>query len=380
METEWHYATGDARRGPVTGHQLRERLRTGEIDDGTLVWREGFADWKPLGECRTEIEAVSPETGDDPTPRVLCAWSGETRPEAAMLRFGDHWVAPEHKDAFVQALREGGEEAALHSVSEENDSNPFPATLNLFDIVAQSWKIWRKNLAAIAMVTAVIWLPTNLLLEWMDSRLLNDDANFKEIAQSYRRDQAAEFWIGIIVVGAVMTAARRMWDREDRLGIGEAFAEGFANWPRLWGTGFLLLLFVFLFTLIVFAPLAVLFGSLGDFAIVIPATAFGVVIVVYLVRFGFVRAAAIDSSEGGTAAFRRSWQATRGRFWRVIGYQMVVFGVLISLTLVLGLLSALPFLDRLVPSAILGTGINLILTFGTVESFVLYRHLRDKAR
>ncbi|WP_158637048.1 DUF4339 domain-containing protein [Arenimonas daejeonensis] len=46
---------GQNRQGPVDGTALAEALRQGQLDDTSLVWREGLAQWSPLGQFREEL-------------------------------------------------------------------------------------------------------------------------------------------------------------------------------------------------------------------------------------------------------------------------------------------------------------------------------------
>lgn len=55
--TEWYYAKGSDRLGPVDAAQLRAKWDGGELDSETLVWREGMAAWQPLRAIADEISA-----------------------------------------------------------------------------------------------------------------------------------------------------------------------------------------------------------------------------------------------------------------------------------------------------------------------------------
>lgn len=46
--TEWYYADGQDRQGPLLVEDLRQRFQRGEISLTTLVWREGYPQWKPV--------------------------------------------------------------------------------------------------------------------------------------------------------------------------------------------------------------------------------------------------------------------------------------------------------------------------------------------
>lgn len=54
--SEWYYAEGQQRQGPLAAEELRARFQRGEINLATLVWREGFPQWKPLSDTVDELQ------------------------------------------------------------------------------------------------------------------------------------------------------------------------------------------------------------------------------------------------------------------------------------------------------------------------------------
>lgn len=46
----WFYARGTDRLGPVSAETIVHLLQAGAIHERTLLWREGMADWQPLGD------------------------------------------------------------------------------------------------------------------------------------------------------------------------------------------------------------------------------------------------------------------------------------------------------------------------------------------
>ncbi|MEM7697988.1 MAG: DUF4328 domain-containing protein [Verrucomicrobiota bacterium] len=97
MSQTWFYATGSDKK-EVSREDLESLAMAGKITAETLVWNESLSDWIPFS--KSEISDALPEM-------VTCAHSGESRPEREMLRFGELWVAPEHREAFAQRLQEG---------------------------------------------------------------------------------------------------------------------------------------------------------------------------------------------------------------------------------------------------------------------------------
>lgn len=54
--TEWYFADGQDRQGPLSADDMRQRFQRGDITLATLVWREGFAQWALLSEAVDELQ------------------------------------------------------------------------------------------------------------------------------------------------------------------------------------------------------------------------------------------------------------------------------------------------------------------------------------
>lgn len=54
--TEWYFADGQERQGPLSAEDMRQRFQRGDITLATLVWREGFTQWAPLSEAVDELQ------------------------------------------------------------------------------------------------------------------------------------------------------------------------------------------------------------------------------------------------------------------------------------------------------------------------------------
>jgi len=71
MMSEWYYAEGQQRQGPVTEHDVRQLFQRGAITLDTLVWREGMGQWAQLRTVTEELQlqtlasAAAPSTGFD---------------------------------------------------------------------------------------------------------------------------------------------------------------------------------------------------------------------------------------------------------------------------------------------------------------------------
>lgn len=95
----WHYAVGGQQHGPVSDEEFNRLVNTGVVRPDTLVWTEGWAEWRAYGTSGSGAVL-------DPNMAV-CAVSGKRLPKNEMLEFEGRWVAAEHKDEFFQRLREG---------------------------------------------------------------------------------------------------------------------------------------------------------------------------------------------------------------------------------------------------------------------------------
>lgn len=65
-------------RGPCNLHVLRSCWTHGVIDENTLVWGQGLADWLPVRNVRTLVPQIRTVEGTFPTPPVaslLCCCS-----------------------------------------------------------------------------------------------------------------------------------------------------------------------------------------------------------------------------------------------------------------------------------------------------------------
>lgn len=101
--SSWYFEEGGDRSGPIGEEELLQFRQTGRIGDDTVVWTEGFEGWKPFREAFPDGAIPEGESW------ATCAVSGAVRPEREMLRYGEKFVLPEHKNELVQRLAEGSE-------------------------------------------------------------------------------------------------------------------------------------------------------------------------------------------------------------------------------------------------------------------------------
>jgi uncharacterized RDD family membrane protein YckC len=119
----WYYVNQGQQAGPVDDAQLEQLRAAGTIQDDTLIWREGMANWQPYSYVKSGIPAPPapamataapaaglrassfPASGD--APDAVCAECGKMFPKSNMIRYRDNWVCATCKPVFMQKLTEG---------------------------------------------------------------------------------------------------------------------------------------------------------------------------------------------------------------------------------------------------------------------------------
>src|SRR6478735_12170991 len=95
---EWYYAQNNERLGPVSDEELTELNRTGKITADTLVWRQGWSEWRNW----RDAGVATPDSGN-----VACVECGKPFPTTEMIQYEGAWVCPTCKPIFFQRVREG---------------------------------------------------------------------------------------------------------------------------------------------------------------------------------------------------------------------------------------------------------------------------------
>lgn len=136
---EWYYAANNQQQGPVDEVRLAELFQQGVINDKTLVWRNGMAQWQPYGQ-------VKPVAGTSPV-----GGSASSTPEVP---------------GPVYAPGQGvfGNQEALPTPNVWADSViDEPVELTVGECFAKSWEMLQRNMLVTIAVLILVFLAQMVL-------------------------------------------------------------------------------------------------------------------------------------------------------------------------------------------------------------------------
>src|SRR5687767_5729546 len=91
---EWYYAENNEQRGPVGEAEFNALVRSGRITATTSVWRNGWENWRPLGEAGVQAARATPAIATDDQGQAVapCVECRRPFPTSEMLQFEGAWV------------------------------------------------------------------------------------------------------------------------------------------------------------------------------------------------------------------------------------------------------------------------------------------------
>ncbi len=110
---EYYYAVEGKKHGPITREELQELIKTKKINAKTLIWKQGMAEWKELGEMNGQKAALAAGTvqtsgrAEGIAGASACSECGRSFSTDQMIRFQDRWICAACKPVFVQKMKEG---------------------------------------------------------------------------------------------------------------------------------------------------------------------------------------------------------------------------------------------------------------------------------
>jgi hypothetical protein len=116
----WFYAHEGKQLGPVTEEEFQRLRASGGITAATLVWREGLANWQPLGELTAPAVQAPPPVSNPGTAAQVCSGCGQSFPADEVVRLGDGFVCAACKPVALQRLREGVAASDVEDIRNEH--------------------------------------------------------------------------------------------------------------------------------------------------------------------------------------------------------------------------------------------------------------------
>ncbi len=116
----WFYAHEGKQIGPVTEEEFQQLRASGVIAAGTLVWREGLANWRPLGELTASAAPTSQPALNPGAAALVCSGCGQAFPADEVVRLGDGFVCAACKPVELQRLREGVAASDVEDIRNEH--------------------------------------------------------------------------------------------------------------------------------------------------------------------------------------------------------------------------------------------------------------------
>jgi hypothetical protein len=167
----------------------------------------------------------------------------------------------------------------------------------------EAMRLCGTNFVLIASIILTVWLPGNLLGEYLVWYVPSDD----DVARSFRVASLIEGVFGPIYCGALVYVLAQLKDGR-RPSYFEAISVGLRNWGRLFSARF-------------FAGLWIMLGLI---LLVVPG-------IVLMVRYAFIDAVVVLGGAGGDSARRRSAELTRGFQWQIFFSGLLFFVTFVPL-------------------------------------------------
>lgn len=152
---EWYYAEGGKQQGPVSEEEFGRLVKSGVVQAGTLVWREGMTNWQPY---RQVSGAVQPGAGPG-QGGILCSQCGKVCGPEEVTHFGDAWVCANCSPQVLQRFQEGrpGTGGDQTTVSPEVLLSR-EYTVDAAGCLDRSWGLFKNNAGSIIGATLLVYL------------------------------------------------------------------------------------------------------------------------------------------------------------------------------------------------------------------------------
>lgn len=337
----WYYSNNGERSGPVSEFAIQSLYAQRSIDTDTLVWQEGMDGWQALHTTRLAAFLKVPLPNGDTWE--TCAFSGDTMRRSSMVQLDGRWIGPEHKDEAVQLLQEVGE---LPMGTRES---PFKGNTHLGHLMTSSWTLLLPCLQPAVLLYVLIWIPGNLVINYVDTFLVSDTQPFRSFQVS---SWVQTLWGNLATGGILHLLCQQIYGRTETLG--SAVNAALSHWVRLWVASFL----------------TGIMTILGLLLFIVPGF-------IVIARTAFANVAAVDGKMAGSSAVQESWDVTKRHGWQIFGYMLLLGMLTVAPVMIFSAVGSLiPFVDHWAVNAVLGTVFELPMIYMMAFTLVYYREVK----
>lgn len=222
------------------------------------------------------------------------------------------------------------------------------------DILDQAIRIYRHNFVSLVTIVAIVSVPVVLIQVAFSAPLFSFTNDFSDSVLINSPELSGLLWIGSFIaaiVAAVLTVfqnAALAWFVSERfLGrattVRQSYGKAFRRWLALLIAAVFLVIAVGGLFVIIFGVAFVPLIGLGAFAASDAAAALAglvflcmcalfipalVVSLFLYTRWTFWTQAIVIENYNSTGGLGRSWKLTRGTFWRVLGFNFILFVII----------------------------------------------------
>jgi hypothetical protein len=171
----WYYVEQGKQAGPVDDAQLDQMRATGQIQDDTLVWREGMANWQAYREVKGGAIppapapapplvgglklSAAPAASSGAAPDAVCAECGNMFPKENMIRYGNSWVCASCKPVFMQKLAEGVTNLnSPRGALTEADLMARDYNVDIGESISRGWNTFKGNAGLMIGAAVLVYL------------------------------------------------------------------------------------------------------------------------------------------------------------------------------------------------------------------------------
>lgn len=337
----WYYTSNGERFGPVSQFAIKSLYEQRAVNGDTLVWQEGLEGWQPLHSTRLarDLEVELPD-GDS---WEKCAFSGERCRRSEMVQIEGWWISNDCKDDAVELIKQGGRLPVVPLDS------PHAGNVDLGHLLHSSWQLLAPCLPAAIGLYVLVWIPGNLLINYLDAFVLSEGQELRTLQVS---NAVQSLWGNLATGGILFQLCQALRGRP--VAFGDMVKAAFTHWGRLWVAGFI----------------SGIMTVIGLVLLIFPAF-------IVIVRTNFANSAAVDAPMSGSSAVQESWDITKGHFWRILGYSLLMGSICVSPMIMFGALSPLlPLLENWAVNAVVSTALELPLIYLLAFTLVFYRELK----